>query len=96
MGTNSSACKINVTGGYIYVNADGDGIDSNGSMAFSGGTILVDGPTNDGNAAVDGNGTIKFDGGLIVAAGSSGMVELPEDSSAQNFVVVTLDDYLDA
>lgn len=42
------------------VNAQGDGLDSNGDLTISGGEVYVDGPTNGGNGALDydGNGTI--------------------------------------
>jgi len=59
------------------VNAGGDGIDSNGTLTFSGGLILVSGPTDNANAALDSNGTMTVNGGTLVAAGSSGMAEGP-------------------
>lgn len=66
---------IDISGGTLYVNAEGDGIDSNGSISISGGTITVDGPTNSGNGALDYNGTASVTGGSIIAVGASGMAE---------------------
>lgn len=66
---------IEITGGTLYVNAEGDGIDSNGSITISGGAITVDGPTNSGNGSLDYNGTASITGGTIIAAGASGMAE---------------------
>ena len=43
---------INITGGYVYVDASGDGIDANGNIKMAGGTVLVNGPTNDGNGSL--------------------------------------------
>ncbi len=90
-----SDCSLTISGGYVYVNADGDGLDSNGSMTISGGTVLVDGPTNDGNGALDSNNGISVTGGFLIAAGSSGMAEYPDDAS-QNVIVITLDNYQNA
>ncbi|MBR1555865.1 MAG: carbohydrate-binding domain-containing protein [Oscillospiraceae bacterium] len=92
---NAVSCSLEISGGYVYVNADGDGLDSNGSMTISGGTVLVDGPTNDGNGALDSNNGISVTGGFLFAAGSSGMAEYPDDAS-QNVIVITLDNYQNA
>lgn len=67
---------ITIAGGNVYVDASGDGIDSNGNIYISGGTTYVDGPTNNGNGAMDyGDGGCEFviTGGTLVAVGSSGM-----------------------
>ena len=66
---------IEISGGKLYINSEGDGIDSNGSITISGGEITVDGPTNAGNGAMDYNGTASVTGGTIVAAGAAGMAE---------------------
>lgn len=86
----NSECKIDISGGYLYVDADGDGIDSNGDLTVSGGTVIVNGPTNNGNGALDANGTILVNGGFLIAVGSSGMAEYPAGTSAQNVIAVTL------
>lgn len=95
MGTYSSGVELNISGGLVYVNASGDGLDSNGDMIISGGTVIVDGPTNDGNGALDGNNSIIVTGGTIVAAGSSGMAEYPDSESTQYSVSCTFDEDLD-
>lgn len=95
MGTYSSGVSLNISGGLVYVNADGDGLDSNGDLTISGGTVIVDGPTNSGNGALDSNGELNVDGGLLIAAGSSGMAEYPGSSSAQNSVSCTFDSTFD-
>ncbi|MBR4101181.1 MAG: carbohydrate-binding domain-containing protein [Oscillospiraceae bacterium] len=89
MGTYSEACALEISGGTVYVNAGGDGLDSNGNLLVSGGTVTVDGPTNSGNGALDANGSIYCTGGVLIAAGSAGMAEYPRGS--QNTVAVTLD-----
>ena len=87
--------SLEISGGYVYVNANGDGLDSNGKMIISGGTVLVDGPTNDGNSALDSNNGITVSGGFLLAVGSSGMAEYPDEAS-QNVIVMTLDSYQEA
>ncbi len=81
---------LNINGGYIVMDASGDGLDSNGSITMTAGTVLVNGPTNDGNGAIDYNGTFKLTGGFLVAVGSSGMAEAPDTSSTQNTILVNL------
>lgn len=72
---NDSTGTLSINGGEIYINADGDGLDSNGSIKMTSGTVFVDGPTNDGNGALDYDGEFTISGGTLVAAGSSGMAE---------------------
>ena len=91
MGTYTEGVILNVSGGTVYVDAGGDGLDSNGDIAMSGGTVIVNGPTNSGNGALDSNKEIKVTGGLLIAAGSSGMAEKPSESSTQNSVSCTFD-----
>ncbi|GAA4844903.1 carbohydrate-binding domain-containing protein [Luteimicrobium xylanilyticum] len=82
---------IDITGGTLVVDADGDGLDSNGNMTMSGGTVVVSGPTNDGNGSLDYNGTFTVSGGELIAVGSSGMAQTPSDTSTQSFVGLTAD-----
>lgn len=91
-GTYSNGVKLTVSGSAeLYVNAQGDGLDSNGSMEISGGYTVIDGPTNGGNGALDGNGEITVTGGTLIAAGSAQMAEIPDSNSTQNVVSVTFD-----
>lgn len=78
-----------ISGGYMTVDAAGDGLDSNGSITMSGGTVLVNGPTMDGNGALDYDGTFEQSGGLLIAAGSSGMAQAPSETSSQRAVLMT-------
>ena len=72
----SSIGTLNVNDGYLYVNAQGDGLDSNGSLYVTGGTVIVEGPTNSGNGALDvgeQGGVASITGGTVLALGSTGM-----------------------
>ena len=84
----NSNCEIIVNGGNVYVNAAGDGIDSNGYIYFNGGTVTVDGPTNNGNGALDAGISIAINGGTVITVGSSGMAETLGATSAINNISV--------
>ncbi len=69
---------LTVSGGCTVVYASGDGIDSNGNIVMTGGTLLVFGPTSNGDGAIDygdGNCSMTISGGTLLAVGSSGMAE---------------------
>lgn len=78
-----SDAQLNFTGGYILVNVSGDGLDSNGALNVSGGTILVSGPTNSGNGALDYGGSATISGGTVVIVGASGMATTFGNNSSQ-------------
>lgn len=80
---------VDVSGGSLTINSQGDGLDSNGNATISGGTVVVNGPENDGNGALDVNGELAVSGGTVAAAGSSGMAVTPGTSSTQSGVQVT-------
>ena len=90
MGNYSQSVQLNISGGTVYVDAEGDGLDSNGNINISGGTVIVNGPQNGGNGALDVNGKMTVNGGLLIAAGSSGMAESPDSSSTQNCISANL------
>ncbi len=80
---------LNINGGNWAINAGGDGLDSNASINQTGGTVTIDGPTDGGNGALDYDGTYNLTGGTLIAAGSSGMLQTPSSSSAQNSISLT-------
>ena len=86
-GEDSGNYHLYIHGGYIVVNANGDGLDSNGSIEMTGGTVLVNGPTGNNNGALD-HSSFKLTGGILVAAGSSGMAQAPSSTSTQYSVLV--------
>lgn len=83
MGVGNANCYMYISGGTIYVNAKGDGIDSNNAILITGGTIYVDGPTNGGNGSLDSETGIVVNGGELIATGALGMVETPASNSSQ-------------
>lgn len=86
--TSAGNYYLYINGGRIYMDASGDGLDSNGSVIMTGGTVLIDGPTDNGNGAIDYNGSFDITGGTIIAAGSSGMAQAPETTNSQYSVLV--------
>lgn len=86
-----------ITGGKITVNADGDGLDSNGNLRVEGGDITVNGPSNGGNGALDigtengGAGVIA--GGTLIALGASSMAENFGSTSTQCAFLVTINSF---
>ncbi len=92
----SSDSYLEINGGYIAVDAVGDGLDINGSIAITGGVVIVNGPTSSGNGALDYYGACDVTGGLLVAAGSIGMAQGPSTGSTQNSVMVNFTSALPA
>jgi len=86
----SDGSSLTINGGYLFINADGDGLDSNGDVIMSGGTVVVYGPTNNGNGSLDYNGSFTLTGGSLLAAGSSGMAQTAGENSTQNTFLVNL------
>ena len=86
--TTSGNYYLYLTGGYIYINAMGDGVDVNGSVVMDGGDLIVNGPTSNNNGALDYDGSFKINGGFLLAAGSSGMAQAPGSSSSQYSILV--------
>lgn len=84
----STDLYLDISGGYLYVDADGDGIDANGAVTMSGGVVLVDGPTADDNGALD-HQSFAISGGLLVAVGSARMAQAPDSNSTQRSVAIT-------
>ena len=90
-GNSDSNSLITISGGYILVNASGDGIDSNGNVVITGGTVLVSGPTDNGNGAFDYDGEATVSGGTVILCGSSCMAQGFSDKSEQASFMYTLD-----
>ncbi|MGN0172646.1 MAG: carbohydrate-binding domain-containing protein [Acutalibacteraceae bacterium] len=82
--------SITITGGYLAVYADGDGLDANGDINQTGGTVIVHGPTSGANGALDYDGTYLITGGTLIAVGSVGMMQTPSTSSSQNTLSIRL------
>lgn len=87
----SSTILLTINGGTIVVNADGDGIDSNGGVIVNGGEIVVMGPTDNNNAALDFDSQFEINGGTLMAFGSNGMLEVPTSANNGCCLVATFE-----
>ena len=66
--------NIYIYGGDLYVNCDGDGLDSNGGLYLYGGTQAVFSMRSGGdNSAIDADGTVSIQGASVFTAGTTGM-----------------------
>ena len=82
---------LNIKGGNIYVNAAGDGLDCNGSIYMYGGSVVVEGPTDNGNGSLDYDREFIVDGGSLISIGSQGMLQGISNNSKQPNVIAYLD-----
>ena len=91
-GTQKSGADLLISGGYIEVEAEGDGIDSNGNCTMTGGELYVSGPEASMNGSLDFGdgyeGTIT--GGICIAAGSTSMPENWGSNSTQGAALVSV------
>jgi len=84
-----STGSIAISGGYLFVDASGDGIDSNGTFVLSGGVVLVSGPTNGGNGSFDYDGSATVKGGTLIALGSQGMAQSFSKAEGQGAIFLS-------
>lgn len=72
--TTTGNYNIYIYGGDLYVNCDGDGLDSNGGLYLYGGTQAVFSMRSGGdNSAIDADGTVLIQGATVFTAGTAGM-----------------------
>jgi len=90
MGGSSSKGIIEISGGNLYINASGDGIDANGSLSISGGYTVVCGPTQGDTATLDYDTSAVISGGTFIGTGASGMAQVFSDSENQGYFAVQI------
>lgn len=97
-GESNDGSLLTLNGGDITVNTSGgDGLDSNGSIAMNGGTVVVHGPQSNPEVGMDYNGTCNVNGGLLVISGTnSNMTQAPSTTSSQYGIKVTTNSALAA
>jgi len=64
---------LRISGGFILVKgiSNGDGIDCNGNVVMTGGTVVVHGIASEPEEAIDVNGDFTISGGLVVSSGKT-------------------------
>ena len=88
MSSNSNG-SIKVSGGTLYINSSGDGIDSNGTLEISGGNTIVAGPTQGDTATLDYDTSGIITGGTFIGTGAAGMAQTFSDSE-QGVVAISV------
>ena len=88
MSSNSDG-SIKISGGTLYINASGDGIDANGTVEITGGHTTVVGPTQGDTATLDYDISATITGGTFIGTGASGMAQTFSDSN-QGVVAVSV------
>lgn len=81
---------LKILGGTIQIDADGDGIDSNGEIIMEEGTLVIFGPSDNGNGAIDYEKSFTMNGGTMIAVGSSGMAQGISQDSTQNAIMFNI------
>ena len=88
MSSNSNG-SIKVSGGNLYINSSGDGMDANGTLEISGGYTVVVGPTQGDTATLDYDKSATITGGTFIGTGAQGMAQTFSDSK-QGVVAVSV------
>lgn len=76
----SSDGSILISGGTLYVKAYGDGIDANGTLEITGGSVTVCGPTQGDTATLDYDVSGVITGGTFFGTGGTMMAQSFSDS----------------
>ena len=71
------------------IDADGDGIDSNGYVSMTGGTVVINGPNSGRDSAMDHNGTFDMSGGTLIGTNTDGQMSEGIDAGTQASLYVT-------
>lgn len=86
MSSNSNG-SILISGGNIFMYAQGDGLDANGYIELTGGTIVVTGPTNGDTAILDYDISATIDGATFIGIGSIMMAQTFSDGTQGTMAV---------
>ena len=82
--------KIVIDGGTLTVDADGDGLDANGSIEINGGTVIVNGPSTGANGALDYDDTATLNGGTVLFVDGGVMTSGFSNTSSQAFLMASI------
>lgn len=82
--------QIILEGGTLTIDAEGDGIDSNGTVSISGGSLVVNGSVRGGNGPLDAAGDITITGGTVWALGTSDMLQGFAQGSTQASITANI------
>ena len=83
---NDHSPMLEIAGGDIYISADGDGLDSNGTLLIEGGRLIIDGPDVARHGALDSDLDCLITGGVVLAIGNAQKPQTFTRGSTQCFV----------
>ncbi|MBQ9360904.1 MAG: carbohydrate-binding domain-containing protein [Lachnospiraceae bacterium] len=100
----SEEAYVKISGGNLTIindsGNDADGIDSNGDLIITGGTVRVSLVNNGNNSALDygseSGGVAEISGGTVIACGNYSMAEQFDSSSTQASILYTYSDGAEA
>lgn len=78
-----------MSGGTYVVKTMSDGVDVNGSMTMTDGTLVVSSTDDARNGAIDVDDTFDISGGTLAANGTSTMAVAPGEGSTQATLAIT-------
>ena len=82
------AFALSISGGTLVMDTtSGDGIDSNGTLSISGGTVMVWTNSTADNQPLDADGTLSITGGTVLAAGGSAGMGITLSGDSQPYVM---------
>lgn len=82
------AFTLFISGGTLVMDTtSGDGIDSNGTLSISGGTVVVWANSTADNQPLDADGTLSITGGTVLAAGGSAGMGITLSGDSQPYVM---------
>ncbi len=87
---NATDGSVNVAGGDLYINAAGDGIDTNGSFTMSSGRVTVCGPTQGNTAVLDYDKSAIITGGFFIGTGSHMVAQTFSTESTQGVIALSV------
>lgn len=86
-----STGSMTISGGNIYIQMNGDGVDSNGTFSMTGGTVIVSGATMGDTSILDYETTGSITGGTFIGLGASSMAQNFSQDSTQGAILMTTD-----
>jgi len=87
---------LEVSGGTFALDTESDGVDVNGSMTMTGGTIVVTATSDTSQGAIDVDDTFLLSGGTLAANGAAAMTVGPESSGDQGSLGIIFSEALPA
>ncbi|MBE6708075.1 MAG: carbohydrate-binding domain-containing protein [Ruminococcaceae bacterium] len=88
--SSSSNGSIKISGGTLYINSSGDGLDANGTLEISGGHTTVVGPTQGDTATLDYDKSGIITGGTFIGTGAAGGMAQSFSDSEQGVIAISV------